>query len=490
MKRVLIVDDEPFFRSALRALLPWEAHGWVVAGEAIDGAEALAFLRREAVDAVFTDIRMPVMDGVELIRRARAEGVPAAFVVLSAYDEFGLVKGAFLEGARDYVLKPELSAERVLAALARIGSPPVARPAAPAAGPTPAAGPRGRRVGIACFEVDGGPLERLLEVLRERSAARGGEALPLADPGRAAVALRFDAARPLPEVLAELEAFAADVGERMRTAHGATVTCGLSAAVEEPADMNALAGEAGRACAYAFLRGRGKVIHAGRVPAAARVPPVGRPAVEREGPARLAALLVRRDADGLRDALPRFLPGDPRLTVEDIPAVRALYRAYLEVLEEFAASAPDTARVRALAERLGDRLAGPADVPELNGLLREALGAAAAAAGGASRLLRGALALVHDEPGAPLSLAAAARRLAVTPAYLSRVFSREMGVSFMAYLAGVRMRAAAALLGGSALKVREVAERVGYASVEHFSRTFRRVMGASPRDYAKSGARE
>ncbi len=78
MRQVLIVDDEPFFRSALRSLLPWESHGCVVAGEAIDGAEALAFLRREPVDVVFTDIRMPVMDGIELIRRSRAEGIRRA----------------------------------------------------------------------------------------------------------------------------------------------------------------------------------------------------------------------------------------------------------------------------------------------------------------------------------------------------------------------------------------------------------------------------
>jgi two-component system, response regulator YesN len=487
VKRVLLVDDEPFYRSALRALLPWEAHGWAIAGEVIDGAEALTFLRRDPVDVVFTDIRMPVMDGVELIRRARAEGIRAAFVVLSAYDDFGLVKGAFLEGARDYVLKPELSAERVLAALARVESLPGTPPVTPAAGPTPPAEARGRRVCLACFEVDGVPTERLIEVLRKRSAARGGEAVPLADPGRAAVALRFDAARPLSEVLAEVEAFVAVVTEEVRGTWGATVTCGLSAAVEEPADMSALAAEAGRACAYGFLRGRGKVIHAARVPTAGRAPAAGGPAVDREGAARLAALLARRDADGLRDALPRFLTSDPRLTVEDIPAVRAQYRAYLDVLEEFAASAPAlrTAPLRALVERLGDRLAGSADVPELNGLLREALGAAAGAAGGASRLLRGALALVHDEPGAPLSLAAAARRLGVTAAYLSRVFSREMGVSFTAYLAGARMRAAAALLAGSALKVHEVAERVGYASVEHFSRTFRRIMGASPRAWTQ-----
>jgi two-component system, response regulator YesN len=467
VKRVLIVDDEPFFRSALRALLPWEKHGFAVAGEAIDGAEALAFLRREPVDVVFTDIRMPVMDGIELIRAARAEGLGARFVVLSAYDEFSLVKGAFLEGARDYLLKPELAADRVLVALARIDGP---------AGPPPTESPD-RRLCLACFELDDGPVERLVETLLAEAAAHGGEVLSLADPGQAAVALRFDPDRPLPEVFAEVESFAAVVAAKVRGAGGATVTCGVSTAVGGAPDLARLAGEARRACAYGFLRGRGKVINASRVPSAARTP------FDRGGPARLTALLARRDADGLRDALPRLLPSDPRLTVEDIPAVRAHYAACLDAIEEFAASAPalDTARVRSQAALLRERLAGSADVPELNGLLREALGTAATMIGGASRLLRGALALVHDDPAAPLPLAAVARRLAVTPAYLSRVFSREMGVSFTAHLAEVRMRAAAALLGGSNLKVHEVAERVGYASVEHFSRVFRRVMGASPR---------
>jgi AraC-like DNA-binding protein/ActR/RegA family two-component response regulator len=478
---VLIVDDEPFFRSALRALLPWEAHGWAVAGEAIDGAEALAFLRREPVDAVFTDIRMPVMDGVELIRRARDEGIKAAFVVLSAYDEFGLVKGAFLEGARDYVLKPELSAERVLAALARVCGLTGA-----SAAPLEATGTG--RVCLACFETDGDAAGRLLETIRGQAAARGGEVLPLAEPGRVAVALRFDDARPLGEVLAEVEAFAVDVVEKARNACGATVGCGLSTVVAGPVDLGTLAAEADRACAYGFLRGRGKVIHAARVPAAPR-PPVARVTPDRDGPSRLAALLARRDADGLRDALPGLLPSDPRFTVEDIPTVRSHYAACLAALDEFAASAPalDTAPVRALSARVRERLSGSADVPELNVLLREALGAAVSAAGGAGRLLRGALALVHDDPGAPLSLAAAARRLGVTPAYLSRVFSREMGVSFTAYLAAARMRLAARLLGSSTLKVHEVAERVGYASAEHFSRTFRRVMGTSPRAWVERG---
>lgn len=475
MRHVLIVDDEPFFRAALRSLLPWESHGYAVTGEAIDGAEALAFLRREPVDVVFTDIRMPVMDGIELIRRSRAEGIGARFVVLSAYDEFGLVKGAFLEGARDYVLKAELSADRVLEVLARLGGE----------GEPDAARYEGRKVCLACLELDGSP-DGFADALRVGVAARGGEVLPPADPDRALVVLTFDPARPWQEIAAEVEGFAAIIAAEVRGSRGATVTCGVSSVAESPRDLRSLTAEARRACAYGFFRGRGRVIHAGRVPAPAQAAP------DREGPVRLAGLLARRDADGLRDALPRLAIRDPRLTVEDIPAVRDLFAAYLAALDAFAGSARglDTGRLSARVDRLRSRLAGSADLPELNDLLRDALTEAAGAVSGASRLLRGALSLVHDDPGAPLSLAAAARRLSVTPAYLSRVFSREMGVSFVSYLAGVRMRIAAGLLRDPALKVHEVAERVGYASVEHFSRTFRKVMGASPRALARTAPAE
>ena len=105
MIRLLIVDDEPLFRSGLRRTVPWEALGFQVVAEAINGKDALDQLAERGVDLVLTDIRMPVMDGLELLDRLRPLGIPG--VVLSAYDEFSLVKQAFRRGAVDYILKDD-----------------------------------------------------------------------------------------------------------------------------------------------------------------------------------------------------------------------------------------------------------------------------------------------------------------------------------------------------------------------------------------------
>ncbi len=82
------------------------------------------------------------------------------------------------------------------------------------------------------------------------------------------------------------------------------------------------------------------------------------------------------------------------------------------------------------------------------------------------------------EPG--LHLQKLAVELGVTPNHLSAQFTKETGRSFRAYLSYVRMEAAKRLLAGSGLKVWEVAERVGYLNVEHFSRVFKKLTGVSP----------
>jgi len=84
-----------------------------------------------------------------------------------------------------------------------------------------------------------------------------------------------------------------------------------------------------------------------------------------------------------------------------------------------------------------------------------------------------------------LSLDDVAEELQVSPGHLSRVLKLSTGTSFVDALARVRVRKAAILLGDPAVRVYEVAERVGYASQHYFSRAFRRVLGVAPSDYRK-----
>jgi two-component system response regulator YesN len=89
----------------------------------------------------------------------------------------------------------------------------------------------------------------------------------------------------------------------------------------------------------------------------------------------------------------------------------------------------------------------------------------------------------YREPA--LSLDDVAGELQVSPGHLSRVLKVSTGTSFVDALARVRVRKAAILLGDPAVRVYEVADRVGYASQHYFSRAFRRVLGVAPSDYRK-----
>lgn len=102
--RVLIVDDHPVVRDGLRGLFTDDPMITVV-GEAADGAEALAFVEREAVDVVLMDLRMPGMGGAEAIRRIRTTAPTANVLVLTTYDGDHDVLPAIEAGATGYLLK-------------------------------------------------------------------------------------------------------------------------------------------------------------------------------------------------------------------------------------------------------------------------------------------------------------------------------------------------------------------------------------------------
>ncbi|WP_434515106.1 LytR/AlgR family response regulator transcription factor [Dechloromonas sp. ARDL1] len=117
--RILIVDDEPLARDRLRTLLGDLAVQLpsTVVGEAANGLLALEFLRANAVDIVLADIRMPVMDGIELATHLGRLEKPPAVIFTTAYDNYAVQ--AFDLNAVDYLLKP-VRAQRLLAALQKV----------------------------------------------------------------------------------------------------------------------------------------------------------------------------------------------------------------------------------------------------------------------------------------------------------------------------------------------------------------------------------
>ena len=102
--RILIVDDHPVVRDGLRGMLTGLPE-FEVAGEAADGAQAVAQAARLAPAVVLMDLRMPVMDGVQAIARIRAAQPSARVLVLTTYDTDADILRAIEAGATGYILK-------------------------------------------------------------------------------------------------------------------------------------------------------------------------------------------------------------------------------------------------------------------------------------------------------------------------------------------------------------------------------------------------
>ena len=394
MYSVLIVDDEPFVRLSLASLHPFAAEGFDFAAEAGNGAEALAVLAaRPEIDIVLLDLSMPIMDGLEVLRRLRAAPPPRppAVVVLSAHDDYHLVRDAFKLGAADYLLKRELDGDALLAALAKAAS------------------------GLALSG------ERTAAILERRQ-------------------LEFLKAQVLRDLLS-----AAAPRELEETFAGLGIACLAPFAVccfwvEDLAAVSQREGEDGLTrfsqMAAGSLRqalaaaGRGEVVPIG--PGHAVV--LFSPAAGAGSPLEPSARAFCEDA---AEYLARYL--SVKVTFSIGPACASLWDAADSLVAARAARKVES-RIVVLAKRaIHERFADPR-----------------------------------------FSLEEASDRAGVSKNHLSFEFSRETGETFTEYVTRVRVDEAKRLLATTSLLVYEVGERVGYPSVEHFSRVFKKVTGVSP----------
>lgn len=106
MLKVLVVEDEEMIRKGIVLAVDWAALGCVVVGEAANGEEALEAVERYHPTLIITDLKMPKMDGIEMLRRLREKGNQAFVIILTAYDSFSYAQSALRLGAVDFLLKP------------------------------------------------------------------------------------------------------------------------------------------------------------------------------------------------------------------------------------------------------------------------------------------------------------------------------------------------------------------------------------------------
>jgi two-component system response regulator YesN len=468
--RVLIVDDEPNAREVLCRKVAWYRHSMSVVGSATNGVEAVEFVRDNAVDVVFMDMKMPFMDGNRAIEEIKGLGKHPAFVVLSAYSDYPYVRQSFRLGVVDYLLKNHINTPTMDALLAKISREVSAletdlRDKHGAGTHEPK-----DRVGDGLIVAANAPqrfrprLEQLIDAVDIPEGSRGGvfddgdyTVIALPDVGCLADA---EAALP-PDFLAKLGAIAS-----------------VGVAVAKDGSRRAVTA-AERACRHAYYQVGGLVVHApghteeaGRVDADAHKVQLHRSVKQIDLPA------ARASFQGLFDEVATARPARRAA----VAIVTDVYSFYLDQL--YAMDAIPSQLTFGVAEIERELLGYPrfkyvrdyvtVNLANVDRFFRTSL---------SNDLALVLEAYIDAHVGDDLSLDALSRVFGKSSGYLSVAFSKRHSVSLHKYVNQKRIARAESYLANFNLRVKDVAELVGFKSAEHFSRTFRRHTGMAPSDY-------
>ncbi|CAG7598501.1 Protein-glutamate methylesterase/protein-glutamine glutaminase [Paenibacillus solanacearum] len=485
MWNVLLVEDEAFVRRSLRQLVPWEAMGFAIVGEAGDGREALALMHDCSPDLVIADIVMPVMDGIELMKRAREEGLECAFVMLTCMNEFEYARQALEYGASAYLLKLSMNVQAIEETLNKVKRQLV-------------------RDLLARSRSHRQPFESVYRDMWQ-SIAEGKAALWLPtgeEPGGygrfrsvAIVSFLHGTDRFTPETFLELGIVSPGCRAvlHMHSHFGQTTVfvwdpaafrpqasrCSIPwpAVYARPVERDELS-EAWRRVLRTMDRiwyeGASGFIEADapdRLPAAAATL---RWDTEREWiqsfEQHKADELQSRLQAGWKEMAERRLPmaavKETALRVDRILALIAGETGTPE--EEYMASVSH--------EELGRRLLSSAERYALKyGDVNES----ATGHPEIDKALRHIRRHYYDD----LTLKSIAALVAMDEAYFSALFKRKTGVTLMHHIQQIRIGAAKRLLERTKLPVAEVGERVGYPNANYFIKIFRRWTGTTPSEY-------
>lgn len=528
---VILVDDELLMRIGLKSMINWEEYGFQVVGEAANGKEALDIARRHPPDLIITDIKMPVMDGLELIREASKLLGPCQYVILSCLDEFQFAKEALKLGAADYLIKSDIKPQQLLEVLDSVKRK------------VTAASQRSEDEMLKINYKDS--ISYLKETLfkelfsgflNEDEAIRRSEALHimLEQGPMILVKLRVDRFEDIrqkyieqdeklfrysimnimeeiiprkwrKEIIAlnsaeyalvvnvnddaaepghfnkELDKLLAKIQAAMKDFLNLSLSIGVSGPIPGYNGLKKAYGEADEALQQLFFLSECQIRYYDRALRFGR---------SREDHYSLSRddeqnflKLVENDGEGAESYLELL---KQRLVRNDI-SEQGVRTTYLRLLSLITSCFPGTPELwnegRSLYEQflIEERLEGLHRL--LLRVLEQCLEYNDSQGERPQSYAEQACTIIQSQFAEDISLQTVAMQINVNPSYLSRIFKQEMGENFVTYLTRVRIKKAQHYLRDRNFKVYEVADKVGYPNTAYFSKIFKKMTGMSPEEY-------
>lgn len=514
--KVLLVDDEPLILEGLERCIPWHEAGFRIAGKARNGQEALAMLGKETFDLIVTDVRMPFLDGIGLIKAISERYPHAESVIVSGYGDFEYARKAIEYGATGYMLKPtrheELAAiltkakqrldgrREVLSAIAqaRTDSEYVDRYRLDSAlrdlifhNNAEAAGLVGELMPAAEYRLGlvkdcgGGNLAVYAEPLGELERR-----LPLPSGSRAALLKnetglllvlaeqeRGDMRKPLHQLLID----AAEQGRKL--ALEPRLFAAASAPLADLREIYPAFEHTVRKLRFTFYATGGLIdVDPDRETGTAAL--FGEP--QRETVNRI---MLSEKPEAVTFAVREYvlrLRAIPMTDTEVAAAAHGLLNAiWVSVAEHVEGYAktdlfPDDPFARVYDfEALEESLIQCAH--KLIRLLQEHH------VNYFARMVHLVYKYVEDHYRDYIKLEEVAKAVSTSVSYFCYIFKKETGHTFVEYLIGYRLERAKELLLTTELKIYEVSEQVGYTDVRHFLKHFKRTFGTNPGEFRRRG---
>jgi two-component system response regulator YesN len=520
MYKVLLVDDEILIRERISKKIPWEELGYELVGTCENGREAIAFIDREPVSLILTDICMPYVDGLELAKYVYENAKNTKVAIITGYEEFEYAKKALEYHVFSYILKPVTSAELTENLMeihktledernnqqVRIryeDSYPLLEnqfllQLAQGKVPEEAIGEKLREFKInfrgdsycAAIFFPREPVSRMdLEQMTEFTRAKYPEdvlAFQGNDGTMIAYIKRCRSDDPDHNMARLCQMMVQDISSRL----GIEVFCLMGIAVM---NLNGLSLSYEKALGmkeYLYLEKETHVYEWDQYQKCRFQPDAGFEKNDREKRLVLAVQSnlkeeIRREVSSIRDECSEKWLSRTKVVIFCqsliLAVMNSLERLNMEDADlflkgqELLSGLYGCSYISEMEEKLLDFFDSAADIMNRN---RSSYGEERAAM---------ALNYISEHYSeCSLSLQEVCSKLAISVSYFSSAFKNYTGMTFVEALTKARMEAAKELLKNTTMKTYEIAERCGYSDSNYFSSIFKKTVGNTPREYAKS----
>ena len=492
MLKVLVVDDEAPIRRWLEYCID-QFDGFTVAGVAASGTEGLEIYRRERPNIVVSDIEMPGMDGLEMLRRMQKIH-PAYMIILTSHEKFSYARQALNLGTAEYILKAEITMQSFQTVLLKAADTIRGRGVSDTGDAEQAARRFLKQLladGWPGEEADiGGMLQRYGIRLRQKPffaadilSRDGTELRALRRMAQDAPGLENLSMFPLDYdhllIIANLgqEGGYPSVVQYFESKNHLSFIVGFSDPVRKLSELPETLRTAKARCNLHFYHPDRRVFWKETVGVLA-------PRHTEIWKASFSKALFGqnyREAAVIKDqAVQELLDDCPT----DLDAVKELCGFFVSTLLYLTGEQDDKDEER--LEEARRTVSESRSMEELLDFLDQIFRPFASGLprpGSYSEPIREAVAYMKAHYAEKITLSMVAGKVSFNPEYFSRMFMKETGLNFVTYLNNLRMRQAVELLEWTNKKIYEIAEEVGYSSVSYFSTAFKKTFGQTPNEY-------